>query len=89
MEKVPHGHWKTLTFLVALRHNRIDAPYVLDGPINGEHFFAWTEKCLVPTLSPGDVVVMDNLDSHKARPSAGRSERPVPTSTSCHLSAPT
>ena len=65
--KVPHGHWKTLTFLAALRHDRIDAPFVLDGPINGEYFRAWVEQFLIPTLSPGDVVVMDNLGSHKGK----------------------
>jgi transposase len=63
--KVPHGHWRTLTFLAALRHNRIDAPLVLDGPINGERFVAYVEQFLVPTLSPGDIVIMDNLGSHK------------------------
>ena len=65
--KVPHGHWKTLTFLAALRHDRIDAPFVLDGPINGEYFRAWVEQFLIPTLRPGDVVVMDNLGSHKGK----------------------
>ena len=63
--KVPHGHWKTLTFLAALRHNRIDAPAVLDGPINGVSFLAYIEQFLVPTLTPGDIVVLDNLGSHK------------------------
>jgi transposase len=65
--KVPHGHWKTMTFLAALRHDRIDAPFVLDGPINGEWFLAYVEQVLVPTLSPGDVVVLDNLGSHKSK----------------------
>ena len=63
--KVPHGHWKTLTFLAALRHDRIDAPAVFDGPINSQMFLAYVEQFLVPTLSPGDVVIMDNLSSHK------------------------
>jgi transposase len=63
--KVPHGKWRTLTFLAALRHDRIDAPCVIDGPINGQSFLAWVEQFLVPTLSPGDVVIMDNLGSHK------------------------
>jgi transposase len=63
---VPYGHWKTLTFLAALRHDRIDAPCVFDGPINGERFLAYVEQCLVPTLSPGDVVILDNLGSHKS-----------------------
>ena len=64
--KVPHGHWKTMTFLAALRHDRITAPFVLDGPINGDAFLAYVEQVLVPTLAPGDVVVMDNLGSHKS-----------------------
>ncbi len=63
--RVPHGKWRTLTFLAALRHDRIDAPCVIDGPINGVSFTAWVEQFLVPTLHPGDVVVMDNLGSHK------------------------
>ena len=61
----PVGKWRTLTFLAALRHDRIDAPCVLDGPINGESFTAYVTQFLVPTLSPGDVVIMDNLGSHK------------------------
>jgi transposase len=65
--KVPHGRWRTLTFLAALRHDRITAPCVIDGPINGASFRAYIEQFLVPTLSPGDVVVMDNLASHKAK----------------------
>ncbi len=65
--KVPHGRWHTLTFLAALRHDRIDAPCVLDGPINGPSFQAYVEQFLVPTLRPGDVVIMDNLGSHKGR----------------------
>jgi len=63
----PHGHWKTLTFIAALRHHRIDAPWVIDGPINGETFLLYIEKILAPTLSPGDVVVLDNLGSHKGK----------------------
>jgi transposase len=63
--KVPHGRWRTLTFLAALRHDRIDAPCVLDGPINGCIFLAYVEQFLVPTLKPGDIVIMDNLGSHK------------------------
>ncbi len=65
--KVPHGHWQTMTFLAALRRDRITAPCVLDGPINGLSFTAYVEQLLVPTLAPGDVVVMDNLGSHKGR----------------------
>lgn len=63
--KVPHGRWRTLTFLAALRCDRIDAPCVIDGPINGQIFLAYVEQFLVPTLSPGDIVIMDNLGSHK------------------------
>ena len=65
--KTPHGHWRTMTFLAALRNNAITAPWVLDVPINGEAFLAYVERVLVPTLKPGDIVVMDNLGSHKGR----------------------
>lgn len=64
--RVPHGHWRTLTFLAALRADAITAPCLFDGPINGESFLRYVEQFLVPTLKPGDVVVMDNLGSHKA-----------------------
>ena len=63
--RAPFGKWRTLTFLAALRHDRIDAPCVLDGPVNGTSFTAWVEQFLVPTLKPGDIVIMDNLGSHK------------------------
>jgi transposase len=66
--RAPFGKWRTLTFLAALRHDRIDAPCVLDGPINALSFTAWVEQCLVPTLKPGDIVIMDNLGSHKGQP---------------------
>jgi transposase len=65
--KAPRGHWQTLTFLAALRSDRITAPCVLDGPINGASFTAYVEQLLIPTLKPGDIVVMDNLGSHKGR----------------------
>jgi transposase len=64
---VPHGHWKTTTFVGALRHDGMTAPCVVDGPMNGETFLAWIEQSLVPTLRPHDVVVMDNLSSHKVK----------------------
>lgn len=67
VEKVPHGHWRTLTFLAALRHDGITAPCVLDGPINGCGFRAYVEQILMPTLKPGDIVIMDNLGSHKSQ----------------------
>jgi len=63
---VPHGHWKTTTFTGALRLTGMTAPMVLDGAMNGVAFLAYVEQVLVPTLSPGDVVVMDNLPAHKA-----------------------
>jgi len=63
--RVPWGHWKTTTFLAGLRHDRIVAPLVLDGPINGAAFRAYVEQFLAPTLSAGDIVVADNLGSHK------------------------
>lgn len=65
--KVPHGRWKTMTFVAALRHNRIAAPWLLDGPIDGDTFTIYVEKVLLPTLKPGDVVVMDNLGSHRGK----------------------
>ena len=65
--KVPNGRWKTTTFLAALRHDRIEAPCLFDGPINGARFLAYVEQALVPTLRPGDVVVLDNLGSHRAK----------------------
>jgi len=65
--KVPNGHWKTSTFLAALRHDRITAPAVFDGPITGAAFLAYVEQILVPTLAVGDIVVLDNLASHKSQ----------------------
>ena len=61
----PFGHWKTTTFIAALRHDGLTAPCVFDGPINGEKFRAYVEQILVPTLRPGDIAVMDNLAAHK------------------------
>jgi transposase len=65
--KVPHGRWKTMTFLAALRCDRIEAPWLIDGPINGARFRIYVERVLVPALEPGDVVIMDNLGSHKGK----------------------
>lgn len=62
---VPWGHWKTTTFIAGLRHDRLVAPLVLDGPINGAAFRAYIEQFLAPTLLPGDIVMADNLGSHK------------------------
>ena len=63
---VPQGHWKTMTSLAALRSDRVEAPWLLDGPIDGESFRLYVERVLVPTLRPGDIAVMDNLGSHKS-----------------------
>jgi putative transposase len=65
--KAPFGRWHTMTFIAALRWDRIDAPCLFDGPINGEAFLAYVRQFLVPTLSPGDVVIMDNLGSHRGK----------------------
>jgi transposase len=65
--KAPFGRWRTLTFLAALRCDRLTAPCVIDGPINGASFRAYVEQVLLPVLAPGDIVVMDNLGSHKGR----------------------
>jgi len=74
--KVPHGHWKTLTFVAALRCDGITAPCVFDRPINAVSFLAWVARFLVPTLRRGDVVVMDNLSSHKSLPLRRRGPPP-------------
>jgi len=65
--KAPHGRWHTLTFVAALRADRIDAPCLFNGPINGQKFLAYVEQFLVPTLRSGDIVIMDNLGSHKSK----------------------
>ena len=62
---VPHGHWKTITFLAGLRHDGIVAPFVIDGAMNGPAFLAYVEQCLAPSLGRGDIVIMDNLPVHK------------------------
>ena len=61
----PHGHWKTTTFVAALRNDALTAPMVTDGPINGALFLAWVREFLCPSLRPGDIVIADNLSSHK------------------------
>jgi transposase len=63
--KVPHGHWKMTTFVAALRSTALTAPCVIDGPMNGNAFLAYVEQILAPTLTPGDIVVLDNLSAHK------------------------
>jgi DDE superfamily endonuclease len=64
--RVPHGHWKTITFVAALRRNGMTAPFVVDGSMTGKTFLAYVQQCLVPTLKRKDIVVMDNLPAHKA-----------------------
>jgi transposase len=64
---IPHGHWKTTTFLAGLTGSGFIAPYVLDGAMTGELFLAWTEQMLAPELRPGDLVIMDNLPAHKVK----------------------
>ena len=63
--RVPWGHWKTVTFVAALRHDGIVAPFVIDRPMNAVIFVEYVRQCLVPTLLPGDIVSMDNLSVHK------------------------
>ena len=65
VEKVPHGDWQTFTFIAALRHDRVTAPFVLEGAMNGETFLAYIEQFLAPTLKKGDIVFMDNVSVHK------------------------
>jgi transposase len=63
--RVPHGHWKTTTFVAGLSHETLTAPFVIDRPMNGDIFKAYVERCLAPTLAPGNIVIMDNLAAHK------------------------
>jgi transposase len=65
VDHVPFGQWETMTFVSALRHDAMVAPMLIEGPMNGELFLAYVEQCLVPTLKPNDIVVVDNLPSHK------------------------
>lgn len=67
LAKAPFGHWNTMTFVTAPRHDRIVAPWLLDGPLNGERFRVCVEQVLLPTLKPDDLVIMDNLSSHKGQ----------------------
>jgi len=62
---VPHGHWKTTTFIAGLRYNDVTAPMVLDGPMDGDAFLTYVTTFLCPTLKPGDIVIADNLPAHK------------------------
>ena len=65
VQKVPHGNWKTITFISALRHNRVSAPFVLEGAMTGEIFRTYVKQFLAPTLKRGDIVFLDNASVHK------------------------
>lgn len=76
VDHAPFGYWRTQTFIGALRHDRLDAPWVIDGAMNGEMFDLYVETQLVPTLRPGDMVILDNLSSHKS-PGAAKAMRDI------------
>ncbi len=86
---VPHGHWKMTTFVGALRTTGLTAPMVIDGAMNGEWFLAYVEQQLIPTLNPGDIVVMDNLSSHKTANVRTALEAAHCTLVFCHRTART
>lgn len=65
VDYAPHGHWKTITFIAGLRHDKMVAPFVIEGAMNGDAFLAYIEQCLAPTLRPGDIVILDNVSTHK------------------------
>ena len=87
--KVPQGRWKTMTFLAALRSDRIEAPCLIDGPINGERFRLYVETMLAPTLREGDVVIMDNLGSHRGKVVRSASAGPARDCSFCRNTRPT
>ena len=86
---VPHGHWKTTTFIGALRHDGLHAPMVIDAAVSGDIFRTYVTKFLVLTLKPGDIVVMDNLGSHKVEGVRSAIEPPVRSCFTCRPIAPT
>ena len=86
---MPHGHWKTTTFIGALPLSGFIAPWVLDGPINRDAFETYVEKVLVPELRPGDIVVMDNLSSHKGPRVRQMIEAAGARCATCRPTAPT
>jgi hypothetical protein len=87
--KVPHRRWKTMTFLAALRLDRVEAPWLIDGPSNGERFRLYVEKVLLPTLQPDDIVVLDTSAATAARRSVVSSTRWAPGCSSCQNTPPT
>ena len=88
VDKVPQGRWKTATFL-PLRNDRIEAPCLFDGPINGERFHAYVDKFLVPTLKPGESSCLDNLGSHKGKVVRNAIRSSAPAWCSCRNTRPT
>ena len=84
---VPHGHWRTTTFIAGLRQTGIIAPLVLNGPMTGLAFRAYVEQFLAPALEPGDVVVLDNLAAHKVDGVRRGSPRPGPRFSTCRPTA--
>ena len=87
---VPLGEWKTITFVAALRHNKMAAPMVVDGAMNGEMFLAYVEQCLVPTLKRNDIVVMDNCQRSQKSPAyARRSRKRARHFATCRSTRPT
>ena len=89
VDKVPQGKWKTATFLAALRNVRTMRPCLFDGPINGERFRDYVEQFLVPTLKPGDAVILDNLGSHKGKEVRKAIRAAEPASSFCRNTPPT
>ena len=77
IDHAPFGHWQTQTFIAALRHDRLDAPWVIDGPINRDLFDLYIATQLAPTLQPGDVIILDNLSSHKSPSTNMRQDQSV------------
>jgi transposase len=67
LNAVPHGHWQSSTFLAALRHERVDAPFLVDGPVDAEVFLVYLQQVLCPCLQPGDTLILDNLATHKVQ----------------------
>ena len=86
--RVPHGHWKTTTLVAGLRIDTVTAPFVIDRAMNGRIFRTYVERCLVPTLAPGDMVIMDNLAAHKVAGVRQQSRRPVPSCSTCRPTRP-